>query len=81
LVWLLLYAHRHRKILRAAGHILLIPANQLLVMGLKIWSRSNPNQRPFYNWPKALTNCTNRAHKNAIEEELYCLTEIADSFI
>jgi hypothetical protein len=45
LVWfgLLLYAHRHRSIsLGAAGHIILTPANQLMVMGLKIWSLSNP---------------------------------------
>jgi hypothetical protein len=48
LVWLLLYAHRHWSILGAAGHIILTPANQLMVMGLKIWSMSNPgsNQRP-----------------------------------
>jgi hypothetical protein len=30
LVWLLLYAHRHRSILGAAGHIKLTPANQLM---------------------------------------------------
>jgi hypothetical protein len=30
LVWLLLYAHRHRSILGAAGHIILTPANQLM---------------------------------------------------
>jgi hypothetical protein len=50
--WSLLYAHRHRSILEAAGHILLTPANQLMVMGLKIWSLSNPgsNQRPFDHW-------------------------------
>jgi hypothetical protein len=29
LVWLLLYAHRHRSISGAAGHIMLTPANQL----------------------------------------------------
>jgi hypothetical protein len=28
LVWFLLYAHRHRSILGAAGHIILTPANQ-----------------------------------------------------
>jgi hypothetical protein len=49
LVWLLLYAHRHQSILGAAGHIILTPANQLMVMGLKIWSLSNPGfeQRTF----------------------------------
>jgi hypothetical protein len=30
LVWLLFYAHRHRSILGAAGHIILTPANQLM---------------------------------------------------
>jgi hypothetical protein len=30
LVWLMLYAHRHRSILGAAGHIILTPANQLM---------------------------------------------------
>jgi hypothetical protein len=43
--WLLLYAHRHQTILGVAGHIL-TPANQLMVMGLKIWSLSNPGFEP-----------------------------------
>jgi hypothetical protein len=43
---LLLYAHRHRSVLGAAGHIILTPANQLIVMGLKIWSLSNPGFKP-----------------------------------
>jgi hypothetical protein len=30
LVWLLLYAHGHRSVLGAAGHIILTPANQLM---------------------------------------------------
>jgi hypothetical protein len=53
---LLLHAHTHRSILGAAGHIILTPANQLMVMGLKIWSLSNPgmNQRPFDRWPTSL---------------------------
>jgi hypothetical protein len=38
MVWSLLYAHRHRSTLGAASHIILTPANQLMVMGLKIWS-------------------------------------------
>jgi hypothetical protein len=42
LVWFLLYAHSHRGIVGAAGHITLTPANQLMVVGLKIWSLSNP---------------------------------------
>jgi hypothetical protein len=33
--WLLLYAHIHRNILGAVGHIILTPANQLMAMGLK----------------------------------------------
>jgi hypothetical protein len=41
-LWLLFYAHRHRSISGAAGHIILTPANQLMVIGLKIWSLSNP---------------------------------------
>jgi hypothetical protein len=63
-VWLLLSAHRHRNILGAVGHIP-TPANQLMVMWLKIWSLSNPgtNQRPHFDrWP----NCSNRA-RNAIQ--------------
>jgi hypothetical protein len=61
--WLLLNALRHRSILGAAGHIILTPANQWMVMELKIWSLSNPgsNQRPFDHWPNALTKCANRA--------------------
>jgi hypothetical protein len=49
-------AHRHRSILEAAGHIILTPANQLMVMGLKMWSLSTPgsNQRPFDHWPTSL---------------------------
>jgi hypothetical protein len=56
LVWLLLYAHRHRSISGAAGHFILTPANQLMVMGLKIWSLSNPgsNQRPYDHWSTSL---------------------------
>jgi hypothetical protein len=38
---LLLYANRHRNILGAAGHIILTPANQLMVVGHKIWSLTN----------------------------------------
>jgi hypothetical protein len=46
LVWLLLNAHMHRSILEAADHIILISANQLMVIGLKIWSLSNPGFEP-----------------------------------
>jgi hypothetical protein len=38
---LLLYAHRRQNILGAAGLIIMTPANQLMVMGLQIWSLSN----------------------------------------
>jgi hypothetical protein len=44
--WLLLYTHRYMSILGAASHIILTPANQLMVMGLKIWSLSNPVFEP-----------------------------------
>jgi hypothetical protein len=61
---MVLYAHAHRSILGAAGHIILIPANQLMVMGLKICHCPIRvlNQGPFDHLPNALTNCTNRAH-------------------
>jgi hypothetical protein len=39
LFWLLLYAHRHRSILGAAGHIILTPA-----MGLKYAYGANIHQ-------------------------------------
>jgi hypothetical protein len=57
--WFLVSALRPqtpKHILEAAGHIILTPANQLMVMGLKIWSLSNPgsNQRPFNHWPTSL---------------------------
>jgi hypothetical protein len=43
----LLYMPTHTKrILGAAGHIILTPANQLLVMGHKIWSLFNPVFKP-----------------------------------
>jgi hypothetical protein len=45
-VWLLLYAHGHRSVLGAAGHITLTTTNQLMVMGLKLWSLSNPGFKP-----------------------------------
>jgi hypothetical protein len=67
LVWLLLHAHRHRSILVAAGHIILTPANQLMVMRLKKMVTVQlrvTNQGPSDHWPNALTNCANRAHNN-----------------
>jgi hypothetical protein len=42
----LLYHHRHRSILGVAGHIILTPANQLMVMGLEIWSLTTPSFKP-----------------------------------
>jgi hypothetical protein len=56
--------HRHQGILGAVGHIILTPANQLMVIGLKIWSLSNPGFEPatFRSLTHELTNCTNRAH-------------------
>jgi hypothetical protein len=42
-VWLLLYAYRHRSAAyKGRLVIILTPANQLMIMGLKIWSLSNP---------------------------------------
>jgi hypothetical protein len=63
--WLLLYAHRHQSILGAAGHIILTPANHLMVMGLNIIGHCPirvSNQGPFDHWPNALINCANRSH-------------------
>jgi hypothetical protein len=57
LVWLLLYAHSHRRILEAAGHIILTPAKQLMVMGLKIWFES----ATFQSLAHELTNRSNWA--------------------
>jgi hypothetical protein len=58
---------RHRSILGAAGHIIVTPANQLIVIGLKIWPLSNlSNQRPVDHWPNALTNCSNRAYQTPV---------------
>jgi hypothetical protein len=56
------FTPRHRSILWAAGHNIVTPANQLMVMGLKIWSLSNPgsNQGLSDHWTNALTNCTNQ---------------------
>jgi hypothetical protein len=60
----LLYAHRHRSILGAAGHIILTPANQLMVMGLKInlvtVHYPGSNQRPFDHWPTSLRTALTR---------------------
>jgi hypothetical protein len=63
LVWLLLYAHRHQSILGMAGQIVLTPANQLMVMGLKIWSLSSVQSgfepASFRLLAHVLTNCSN----------------------
>jgi hypothetical protein len=40
------YVTGNTTILVAAGHSILTPANQLMVMGLKIWSLSNPGIGP-----------------------------------
>jgi hypothetical protein len=65
LVWLLLYAHTHRSILGAADHIILTPANQLMVMGLKIMVTVQSGFEPatFRLLTHELTNCSNRAHR------------------
>jgi hypothetical protein len=66
LVLLLLYANRHRSILGAAGHIILTPENQLMVIGLKIWSLSNPgsNQRPIDLRPTSVPTAVAGAHRH-----------------
>jgi hypothetical protein len=64
-VWLLLDTHRHRSILGAAGHIILTPANQLMVLWGSNYGHCPiqvSNQQPFHPWPNALTTCANRAH-------------------
>jgi hypothetical protein len=39
-------AHTHPTILGVTGHIILTPVNQLMDMGLKIWSLLNPGYQP-----------------------------------
>jgi hypothetical protein len=46
MVWLLLYAHRHRNILGAAGHIILTPANQLM----EEYNSEPPEQSCLLRW-------------------------------
>jgi hypothetical protein len=73
--WLLYahtHTHTHQSILGAVGHIILTSANQLIVMGLKKWSLSNPGfepERPFDHWPNALINCANCRPTKEEEEE------------
>jgi hypothetical protein len=51
LVWLLLYPHRHRSILGAAGHIILTPANQLM----KEYSEP-PEQSCLLRWTEKIAS-------------------------
>jgi hypothetical protein len=46
LVWFLLYAHRHRSILGAAGHIILTPANHLM----EEYNTEPPEQSCLLRW-------------------------------
>jgi hypothetical protein len=52
LVWLLLYAHRHRSILGAAGHIILTPANQLM----EEYKSEPPEQSCLLRWTEKLAS-------------------------
>jgi hypothetical protein len=53
----LLYAHTHRSVLGAAGHIILTPANQLRLWGSKYGHCPIrvSNHRPFDHWSNVLT--------------------------
>jgi hypothetical protein len=46
MVWLLLYAHRQRSILGAAGHIILTPSNQLM----EEYNSEPPEQSCLLRW-------------------------------
>jgi hypothetical protein len=46
MVLVIAFRPQHRSILGAAGHITMTPANQLMVIELKIWSLSNPCFEP-----------------------------------
>jgi hypothetical protein len=64
LSWVISLRPNNRSILGTAGHITLTPANQFMVMGLKISGHCPirvSNQGPFDLWPNALNNCANRA--------------------
>jgi hypothetical protein len=80
----LLYAHTHRSILGAAGHIILTPctSEQVDVYGAQnlvtVQSGFRTSARPFDHWPNTLTNCANRDHhvgcrtaiKGTVDEEI-----------
>jgi hypothetical protein len=62
--WLLLYAHRHQSILGVAGHIILTPANQLMLMGAQnmVTVQSGFGEpATFRSLAHELTYCSNRA--------------------
>jgi hypothetical protein len=52
LVWLLLYAHRQRSILGAAGHIILTPANQLM----EEYNSEPPEQSCLLRWTEKIAS-------------------------
>jgi hypothetical protein len=51
LFWLLLYAHRHRSILGAAGHIILTPVNQLM----EVYAEP-PEQSCLFRWTEKIAS-------------------------
>jgi hypothetical protein len=51
-VWFLLYAHRHRSILGAAGHIILTPANQLK----EEYNSEPPEQSCLLRWTEKIAS-------------------------
>jgi hypothetical protein len=51
-VWLLLYAHKHRSILGAAGHIILKPANQLM----EEYISEPPEQSCLLRWTEKIAS-------------------------
>jgi hypothetical protein len=52
LVWFLLYAHRHRSILGAAGHVILTPANQLM----EEYNSEPPEQSSLLRWTEEIAS-------------------------
>jgi hypothetical protein len=66
--WLLLYAHRHRNIVGAAGHIILAPAkpvdgNSRWIKIIMVIVQSGFEPAIFRSLANELTNeCSNRAH-------------------
>jgi hypothetical protein len=71
LVWLLLYAHRHRSMLGVAGHIR-TPANQLRLWGSKYGycPIRVSNHWPFDHWSNVLTTALT-GHTNPMNKIIF----------